>query len=187
VKSRRPVLIVLIALAVIATIWSTLWIVASGQQTLDARVQRVASQLKCLICQGESVADSPSTLAQQMRSVIREKLQSGQSEQEVIQYFERSYGDKILWSPPWQGFSLLAWLVPIAFLLSGTGLLIHLLCEWRSTAMKTQTVGTGHFPVRVGGYIGSEQLPLDKDLELYRVQLEAELAEEDVLFRKEAK
>src|SRR5215472_14409029 len=135
-KSRTSLLIVLVALAVMAAVWSTLWIVAPGQQTLDARVQRVASQLKCLICQGESVADSPSTLAQQMRASIRQQLQSGRSEQDVIQYFEQRYGDRVVWSPPWQGFSLLAWLVPIAFLLCGIGLIILLLREWYSNAEK---------------------------------------------------
>jgi cytochrome c-type biogenesis protein CcmH len=119
-----------------------------------------------------------------MRAVIREKLQSGQSEHEVLRYFEQRYGDKILWSPPWQGFSLLAWLVPIAFLLSGIGLVILLLREWRSTAMKT--VGTGLAPVqkRVGGYVDPERQPLAKELERYRAQLEEELAGDDVLFRK---
>src|SRR5579871_3868562 len=116
-KPHRPFLIALFAIALIAAVWSMLLIVAPGQQTLDARTQRVASQLKCLICQGESVADSPSTLAQQMRVAIRQQLQAGRSEQDVIQYFVQPYGDQILWSPPWQGFSLLIWLVPIAFLL----------------------------------------------------------------------
>src|SRR5215469_6420104 len=145
-KSRSSLLIVLLALAVIAAVWSTLWIVAPGQQTLDMRVQRVASQLKCLICQGESVADSPSTLAQQMRASIRRQLQAGRSEQDVIHYFQQSYGDQIIWSPPWQGFSLLAWLVPIAFLLSGIALVILLLREWRINAWNVRRqdiVGTG--------------------------------------------
>ena len=145
-KSRLSLLIVLAALAVIATVWSTLWILAPGQQTLDARTQRVASQLKCLICQGESVADSPSTLAQQMRISIRQQLQSGRSEQDVIQYFVQRYGSRIVWSPPWQGFYLLAWLVPIAFLLSGIGLILLLLREWRSNV--GNIVGTGLAPVR---------------------------------------
>src|SRR5262249_12598930 len=95
--SQYRLLTVLLALTIIAAVWSTLWILAPGQQTLDARVQHVASQLKCLICQGESVADSPSTLAQQMRTAIREQLQSGRSEQDVIKYFEQRYGAQIIW------------------------------------------------------------------------------------------
>jgi cytochrome c-type biogenesis protein CcmH len=206
-KSRLPLLIVLVALAIIATVWSTLWIVAPGQQTLDGRVQRVASQLKCLVCQGESVADSPSALAQQMRASIRQQLQSGRSEQDVIQYFEQRYGDQIVWSPPWQGFSLLAWLVPLAFLLCGIGLIILLLREWRKGIVETGSVqGTGSaqgttptVPVRPRNIVGTGLAPvrtvplqqrtaegqsLDDDLERYRAQVEAELAEDDVLFRK---
>jgi cytochrome c-type biogenesis protein CcmH len=185
-KSRRSLLIVLLAIAVIAVVWSTLLIVAPGQQTLDVRVQRVASQLKCLICQGESVADSPSTLAQQMRASIRRQLQAGRSEQDIIQRFEQSYGSEIVWSPPWQGFSLLAWLVPIAFLLCGIGLVILLLREWyassptatkRSRSITGKNVGTGLAPV-------CPCVALDDDLERYRAQLEAELADDDLLFRK---
>jgi cytochrome c-type biogenesis protein CcmH len=174
-RSCRPILIVLVALAVITAVWSTLLVVTPGQQTLDARVQRVASQLKCLICQGESVADSPSTLAQQMRAAIREQLQSGRSEQDVIQYFEQRYGAQIVWSPPWQGFSLFAWLVPIAFLLCGMGLVILLLREWRSTMRMTVGTVPCACPVPTGQ---------NADLERYRAQLEAELAADDALFRK---
>ena len=211
-KSRRSILIVLVALAVIAAVWSTLFIVTPGQQTLDARVQQVASQLKCLICQGESVADSPSTLAQQMRTAIREQLQSGKSEQDVIQYFEQRYGPQIVWSPPWQGFSLLAWLVPIAFLLCGVVLVTLLLREWRSTTGIGTNVGTGSAQGTIPtasvrlctggtGVVGivqtcgakhtgysADPVPAislrDDDLERYRAQLEEELAEDDVLFRK---
>jgi len=192
------VLIVLLALAVIAAVWSALLIVNSRQQTLDARVQQVASQLKCLICQGESVADSPSTLAQEMRAKIREQLQSGRSEQDVIQYFQQRYGDQIVWLPPWQGFSLLAWLVPIAFLLSGMGLVILLLREWRATSASRLLSTTGR-PMKTGSAQGTiatnsvrsqQSAPgrqsLDDDLERYRARLEAELAEEDVLFKKKA-
>jgi cytochrome c-type biogenesis protein CcmH len=178
-KSRLSLLIVLVALAVIAAVWSALWIIAPGRQTLDGRVQRVASQLKCLVCQGESVADSPSALAQQMRVSIRQQLQSGRSEQDVIQYFEQRYGDQIVWSPPWRGFSLLAWLVPLAFLLCGIGLVTLLLREWRKNIVGTAPVRTVPLQHRT-----AERQSLDDDLERYRAQLEAELAEDDVLFGK---
>lgn len=140
---------------------------------LDQRVQNVAAQLKCPVCQGESVADSQATIAQQMRQVIREQLQSGKSEQEVVQYFVRSYGDQIVWLPLWQGFSLLAWLVPIAFLLGGAVLVCIVLREWR----------TGIAVAGANDRVSEDGSPLDADLEQYRAQLEAELAEEDALFR----
>src|SRR5436190_9000728 len=134
IVQRRAQLLVLAVLIVIAAIWSAMFIRSSTQKTLDQRVQEVASQLKCPICQNESVADSPSSLAQQMRMVIRQQLQSGKSEQEVVQYFTRSYGDQIINTPPWQGFYLLIWLVPIALLLSGAVLLWFTLRDWSSQA-----------------------------------------------------
>src|SRR5205807_6167862 len=139
--ARRPsaLLLILAALAVMAAVWSTLLIIKPKQETLDQRVQNVASQLKCPVCQGESVADSQATIALQMRQVIREQLQSGKSEQDVVQYFVHSYGNQIVWLPLWQGFSLLAWLVPIAFLLGGVGLVFVVLREWRAGVAVTRT------------------------------------------------
>src|SRR5436853_5093354 len=112
-KQRRPLFIGLAIVAIVGAIWYSIFLQNPPQQTLDQRAYNVGSQLKCPVCQGESVADSPSAIAQQMRGVIRRQLQSGKSEQEVIQYFVSNYGEQIAWSPPWQGFSLLAWLVPI--------------------------------------------------------------------------
>ena len=154
-------------------VWSALLIVKPKQETLDQRVQNVASQLKCPVCQGESVADSQATIAQQMRQVIREQLQSGKSEQDVVQYFIRSYGDQIVWLPPWQGFSLLIWLVPMVFVLGGAVLVYIVLREWRSGGTVTEKNGSA----------SEDEISLDADLEQYRAQLEAELAEEDPLFR----
>lgn len=164
---------ILSALAIIAAIWSTLLIIKPKQETLDQRVQNVAAQLKCPVCQGESVADSQATIAQQMRQIMREQLQSGKSEQEVVQYFVRSYGDQIVWLPLWQGFSLLAWLVPIAFLLGGAVLVCIVLREWRA----------GIAVAGVNDRVSEAGSPLNADLEQYRAQLEAELADEDALFR----
>src|SRR5438270_1672066 len=131
---RRPLFIALAVLASLGAVWSYVFLQNPPQPALDQRVHDVASQLRCPICQGESVADSPSQLAQQMRGVIRQQLQSGRSEQEVIQYFRTSYGDQIIWSPPWQGFTLLAWLVPIGLLLAGIVLLLFVLRDWRALA-----------------------------------------------------
>src|SRR5712692_868473 len=131
-RSRFLLMAIGATLAVVLAIWSFVFLTNPPTRTLDQRVQDVASQLKCPICQGESVADSPSLLAKQMRGVIRQQLQSGKSEQQVVQYFVDRYGQQIVWSPPWQGFTLLAWLVPIALLLGGTILLFFVLRSWRT-------------------------------------------------------
>src|SRR5215469_6843951 len=174
-KQRRSLLLCIAILALVGSIWSYILITAPPHETLDQREHDVASQLKCLVCQGESVADSPALLSQQMREIIRQQLQSGKSEQEVIQYFESRYGDRILWSPPWQGFTLLAWLIPIALLLGGTLLLFFVLRDWQTRSAKGLTEENE----------GAELEGMDeKDVEYYRQQLEQELATEDSIFAR---
>jgi cytochrome c-type biogenesis protein CcmH len=168
---RRPLFIALAVLAIVGAVWSFVFLQNPPQPSLDQRVHDVASQLRCPVCQGESVADSPSQLSQQMRGVIRQQLQSGKSEQEVIQYFRTSYGDQIVWSPPWQGFTLLAWLVPIGLLLAGIILLFFVLRDWRALAPASSTAAD------------PELANVDEvDLAFYRVQLEQELAADDPIF-----
>jgi cytochrome c-type biogenesis protein CcmH len=172
-RKRRSLLIFLAVAAIISSIWFHI-IVTPSQQTLDQQVHDVASQLKCLVCQGESVADSPATLSQQMRGVIRQQLQSGKSQQEVIQYFVSRYGDRILLSPPWQGLSLLAWLVPIALMLGGILLLFFVMRSWQSQA----DISSLHADKE-------EALEIEQnELVYYQKQIEQELATEDPVFSR---
>jgi cytochrome c-type biogenesis protein CcmH len=173
-KKRHSLLIFLAVAAIISSIWFYTFLISPPKQTLDQRVHAVASQLKCLVCQGESVADSPATLSQQMRGVIRQQLQSGKSEQEVIQYFVSRYGDRILLSPPWQGLTLLAWLVPIALMLGGTLLLFFVLKYWQSQADRS--------PLDVER---TESIDIDEhEIAYYQKQVEQELAAEDSIFSR---
>ena len=175
-RKRRSFLLALAVAAIVGSIWFYVFLVKPPQQTLNQRVHDVASQLKCLVCQGESVADSPAILSQQMRGVIRQQLQSGKSEQEVIQYFVSRYGDRILLSPTWQGFTLLAWLVPIALMLGGVLLLFVILRSWQS-----------HSDKEPDDTDRAESLNIDeKELAYYQRQIEEELAAEDPVFSRPA-
>lgn len=170
-RQRRPIFLALAIVAVVAAIWSFALLTAPRNSTLDEQVHDVASQLKCPVCQGESVDNSPALIAQQMREVIRQQLQSGKSEQEVIAYFVDRYGEQIVWSPPWQGFTLLAWLVPIALLLIGGFLFFFTLRDWHRSARSAATPED------------ETEANIDEtDLESYRKQLEQELAAEDAIF-----
>jgi len=172
-KRRYTLLILLAVVAIISSIWLYTFLVSPSKQTLDQHVHDVASQLKCLVCQGESVADSPATLSLQMRGVIRQQLQSGKSEQEVIQYFVSRYGDRILLSPPWQGLTLLTWLVPIALMIGGVLLLFVVLRSWQSNSDKQ--------PIEDR----AESVIIDeKELAYYQRQIEEELAAEDPVFSR---
>lgn len=132
---RRPSVIVALALTLaLALVWGVTLFRANQPKTLDQRAYEVATQLQCPICNGESVADSPSGLASEMRGLIRQKLAQGETEQQVIQYFESRYGDTILESPPAQGFTLMIWLPPVVMLALGAYVVFVLGREWSSTA-----------------------------------------------------
>jgi len=170
-KKRQSLLLFLGVVAIISSIWLYILLVSPSKRTLDQRVHDVASQLKCLVCQGESVADSPATLSLQMRGVIRQQLQSGKSEQEVVQYFVSRYGDRILLSPPWQGLTLLTWLVPIALMVGGILLLFVVLRSWQSQSDKEPIDDR------------AESVDIDEnELAYYQQQIEQELAAEDPVF-----
>ena len=95
----------------------------SGDSQLEARTSAVATQLRCPVCQGLSIQDSPSELAQQMRSLVRDQLAAGKTPDDVKSYFVSKYGEWILLAPPPHGFNLVAYALPILAVVCG-GLVI---------------------------------------------------------------
>jgi len=93
-------------------------------------VYEVASELRCVVCQNLSVADSPSEMAGQMRAIVRERLAAGDSPAQVRAYFVERYGDWILLAPPRRGFTLLVWVVPYIATLLGIALVAVLVTRW---------------------------------------------------------
>ncbi len=182
--TRRWLFVLVGVVLIVAALWSYMAFVSSTHETLDQHVYRIGSQLKCPICQGESVTDSSSTLAQQMRSVIREKIQEGQSDAQIIQFFSDRYGNQIVWQPQWEGFSLLTWLVPITLLLGGLVLIFFTLRGWRIPVAGSMTNSV----LQRGGGIHEEERESanldEKELAHYRLQLERELASDDILFER---
>jgi cytochrome c-type biogenesis protein CcmH len=98
---------------------------------LEDGVRRVALQLQCPVCEGQSIADSPSGLAADMRTVIRTKLVAGEADQQILDEFVASYGDSILSEPPKRGISLGVWLGPSIGVALGAITLVLLLRTWR--------------------------------------------------------
>jgi len=96
----------------------------------DQQVYEVAADLRCVVCQNLSVADSPSEMATQMRAIVRERLAAGETPAQVRQYFVERYGDWILLSPPRQGFTLVVWVAPLVAVLVGLGLVALLVRGW---------------------------------------------------------
>jgi cytochrome c-type biogenesis protein CcmH len=98
---------------------------------LDDGVRRVALQLQCPVCEGQSAADSPSGLAKDMRALIRTRLAAGVGDQQILDEFVASYGDSILTEPPKRGISLGVWLGPTIGVVLGLGVVAILLRSWR--------------------------------------------------------
>ena len=122
----------LAALALLALAVAQAGAAAPGPVDEDT-VREIAGQLRCVVCQSLSVADSPSEMAHQMRGIIRERLAAGESPAQVQDYFVEKYGQWILLSPPRRGFDLLVWVVPFAALGVGLVLVAFVLRRWRRT------------------------------------------------------
>lgn len=102
---------------------------------LEQRVQRIASALRCPVCQNLSVWDSPSSVAETFRLRIRELARSGASDAQIRSYFVARYGDWILLSPPKRGIGLALWLAPLTILLAGAAAAAATVRHWRRRAL----------------------------------------------------
>src|SRR5438105_3610491 len=96
----------------------------------EQTVHDVASQLRCVVCQNLSVADSPSEMAAQMRAIVRERLEAGDTPEQVREYFVARYGEWILLAPRRTGFNLLVWGFPLAAAAVGFAIVALLLRRW---------------------------------------------------------
>ena len=86
---------------------------------LETAAHEIASVIRCPVCQGLSVADSPTDLARNMKQQVRDLLAAGYDREQVLRYFESSYGEFVRLQPPLRGVNWLVWLAPVAGLLAG--------------------------------------------------------------------
>jgi cytochrome c-type biogenesis protein CcmH len=107
---------------------------ALSGSALDARTEDVGGLLRCPVCQGLSVADSPATMAVSMKAQVRELLAQGYDQEQILAYFERSYGEFVRLEPPLRGVNWLVWLGPLAALLAGGAVVAGVLRSRRRTA-----------------------------------------------------
>lgn len=85
---------------------------SNAEETIDDQTTQIANLLMCPVCQGQSVGESNSNLANDMRDIIRKQVEQGKSKDEILAYFVNSYGESILASPPPKGINWLLWLLP---------------------------------------------------------------------------
>ncbi len=110
----------------------------SSDSALDARTNAVAGQLRCPVCQGVSIQESPSELAGQMRAVVRDQLRAGKSPDQVKAYFVSKYGEWILLEPKPRGFNLIVYALPGAVILGGLGVVVFAVRRWTRAETSAQ-------------------------------------------------
>ena len=86
---------------------------------LEERARVISKELRCLVCQNQSIDDSDAPLARDLRLLVRERLQTGESDDEVIKFVVDRYGDFVLLRPPVKASTLALWISPVALLLLG--------------------------------------------------------------------
>lgn len=128
---------------------------------LAARTNQVGSKVRCPVCQGLSVADSPSEMAVNMKEQVRELLSRGYTEEQILKYFELSYGQFVLLEPKFEGVNTLVWLLPGIALLIG-GVIVFMKIRNLEQSPKTAAAAGPVAPE------GSEPAPADPYLDRVR-------------------
>jgi cytochrome c-type biogenesis protein CcmH len=99
----------------------------AADPALEARMVRITSELRCLVCQNQTIADSNAALAVDLRREARELLKQGKSDADVIDYMTARYGDFVLYRPPLRATTLLLWFGPALMLAGGAAVLVIVL------------------------------------------------------------
>jgi cytochrome c-type biogenesis protein CcmH len=97
-----------------------------ADEALEARVMKLSAELRCLVCQNQSLADSQAPLAMDLKDEVRKQMSAGQSDADVVNYLTQRYGDFVLYRPPLKASTVLLWAGPALLLLIG------LVLYWRS-------------------------------------------------------
>ena len=100
-------------------------VVGQEDPGLERRVTSLAHELRCLVCQNQTLADSNAPLAQDLRNQIREQLKAGKSERDVIDFMVARYGDFVLYRPPFKATTVALWTGPFVLLALGAWLLVR--------------------------------------------------------------
>lgn len=113
------------ALAILAAILTALWLglaPAIAQETqladpkLEQRARDLSREIRCVVCQSQSVADSDADIAQELRALIREQIAAGKSDADIRDYLVARYGDFVLFEPPFKASTYALWIGPFAVL-----------------------------------------------------------------------
>ncbi len=100
---------------------------AAADPALEKRMLNLAAELRCLVCQNQTIADSSAPLAEDLRRQVREMIARGESDKQIIDFMTQRYGDFVLYRPPLKGTTIALWFGPFALLLGGLTIFIVVL------------------------------------------------------------
>ena len=129
--TRDWLFVLILVLAFGRFAWAGEAVPAAADPALEARVNALATELRCLVCQNQTLADSNAPLAVDLRNQIREKMQQGASERDVVDFMVARYGDFVLYRPPLKATTVLLWAGPLLLLIAGIAILYRRLARRR--------------------------------------------------------
>src|SRR5256885_14642101 len=123
---------------------------AADDPAVEARMLRIAAELRCLVCQNQTIADSHAGLAEDLRNEVRGMIRQGQSDQQIVKYMTDRYGDFVLYRPPIKSTTWLLWFGPGVLLVGGLAILVLVL-------RRRARLGDDRFEPDAGDAAGAQQ------------------------------
>ncbi len=117
---------------------------AADDPVLERRAMKLAAELRCLVCQNQSLADSHADLAIDLKNQVRSQIREGRSDAEIRDYMVARYGDFVLYSPPWKATTALLWAGPFVLLIAGALALVLYMRNRRGRVVTTELTAEEH-------------------------------------------
>ena len=127
---------------------------AVDDPVLEQRAMKLAAELRCLVCQNQSLADSNADLAIDLKNQVRSQIREGRSDAQIREYMVARYGDFVLYSPPWKPTTALLWAGPFMLLIAGALTLVMVLRSRRARIVTTELTADEH--ARAQALLGGE-------------------------------
>ncbi len=131
--------IIIIGLALLTLLLSDLSATARNpaEEVLLKKAREIYGLIMCPLCAGQTIAQSSNETSSQMRDLVVKKLRQGESKEDILQYFESRYGERILATPNKKGFNLILWILPFVFVALSAIVIYFLIRRWSSRVRET--------------------------------------------------
>jgi cytochrome c-type biogenesis protein CcmH len=113
------------------------------EEAIEESATEIYALIMCTLCAGQTIGQSNNETSRQMRELVLKKLRQGESREEILQYFERRYGERILAKPNKEGFNLVLWLFPFVSVFLAAGGVYLLVRRWSARTKSTSAAGAG--------------------------------------------